>query len=248
MLLIPAIDLMGGKVVRLYKGDMTDYKIYSDNPADVAKSFIQMGVTRLHIVDLDGAKSGSAVNYNSIEKIAALGGIQIETGGGIRDIARVDRYFSIGVSFAILGTAVVKDKEFTRQALIKYPRRIVLGIDTKNGKVAVSGWYEDSGTDSCELLTEYSDYEAESVIYTDIGKDGTLTGLNIEDTLDIASNSPFPVIASGGVASERDIHLLYEKNHPRIIGCIIGKAYYEGLIDLPAEIERIRSFENRWRV
>ncbi|MDR0454486.1 MAG: 1-(5-phosphoribosyl)-5-[(5-phosphoribosylamino)methylideneamino]imidazole-4-carboxamide isomerase [Deferribacteraceae bacterium] len=238
MLLIPAIDLLGGKVARLYKGDMTDYKIYSQNPVDTAKSFIDMGVARLHIVDLDGAKTGGAVNYDSIEKIASLGDIQIEAGGGIRDIARVDKYFSAGVSFVILGTAVVKDKDFTRQALTKYPRRIVLGVDAENGKAAVSGWYEDSGIDAAGLIAEYRGYEAESVIYTDISKDGTLTGLNIKETLNIASKSPFPVIASGGVASAQDLHLLCEAKHPQIIGCIIGKAYYEGLIDLPAELNR----------
>ncbi len=248
MLLIPAIDLLGGKVVRLYKGDMADYKVYADNPLDTAKSFIDMGITRLHIVDLDGARSGAAANRDIIEKIAALGGVQLEVGGGIRDIARVDGYFSIGVSFAILGTSVVKDKEFTRQALMKYPRRIVLGVDAKNGNVAVSGWYEDSGIKASDLLMEYYDYEAESVIYTDISKDGTLTGLNIEETLSVASKSPFPVIASGGVASADDLRLLCEAGHPRIMGCIIGKAYYEGRIDLPAEIKRMKQLEKERRI
>ena len=247
MLLIPAIDLLGGKVVRLYKGDMASYKIYSDCPSDTAKSFIDMGITRLHIVDLDGAKTGAAVNCNSIEKIAALGGIQIETGGGIRDDNRIKRYFSVGVSFAILGTAVVKDKDFTRQALRDYPKRIILGVDAKYGKAAVNGWYEDTAVSAADLLTEYKDFEAESVVYTDISRDGALTGLNIDETLDVASKSPFPVIASGGVASAYDIRTLYEKKCPQIIGCIIGKAYYEGRIKLSAEVERIRELERAGR-
>ena len=236
MYIIPAIDLLGGQVVRLAQGDMKKYTVYSSDPVDMAEKFADMGVRRLHVVDLDGAKSGMAVNYNVIEKIAAIDALNIELGGGIRSMKQLEDYFSIGISFAILGTAAVKDEKFTKDALTKYPRRIILGIDARNGKAATEGWYENSETDAIDIALRYGNFEAESVIYTDISKDGMLSGLNIEETLKFADNSPFPVIASGGVSSAADIRALYEKKHPKIIGCIVGKAFYEGKIDLKHEI------------
>jgi phosphoribosylformimino-5-aminoimidazole carboxamide ribotide isomerase len=236
MYIIPAIDLLNGQVVRLVQGDMQKCTVYSQNPVDMAKQFTDMGIRRLHVVDLDGAKSGTAANYSVIEKIAALHTLDIELGGGIRSIKQLDDYFSVGISFGILGTAAVKDIVFTKNALVKYPRRIILGIDARNCKVATDGWYENSEIDAVSIALRYSDYEAESVIYTDISKDGMLSGINMEETLKFADNSPFPVIASGGVASGLDIRALYEKKHPNIVGCIVGKAFYEGKIDLKYEI------------
>ncbi|MDR2870660.1 MAG: 1-(5-phosphoribosyl)-5-[(5-phosphoribosylamino)methylideneamino]imidazole-4-carboxamide isomerase [Deferribacteraceae bacterium] len=239
MQLIPAIDLLSAKVVRLYKGDMANYTIYSDNPLDQAKKFVDMGVKRLHIVDLDGAKAGDTINYNAIEKIAALSDLKIEVGGGIREEAQLRRYFDIGVSFAILGTVAAKDPDTTKELMQQYPGRIILGIDAKKGIAAVSGWYESSGIKAVDLVRQYADYKADSVIYTDIDKDGTLQGVNLSETAYMAEHSPFPIIASGGVASSADIKALISLQQTNIAGCIIGKAYYDGKIDLAAEIKKL---------
>lgn len=239
MILIPAIDLLGAKVVRLLKGDMEKFTVYSDNPVDMAKKFIDMGVERLHIVDLDGARKGSTSNYNTIEAIASIGGLKLEAGGGIRTRDAIDRYLSIGIDYVILGTIAAKDIDMTRSFLDSYPGRIILGVDARSGIVATDGWYEASGVPAHELLAQYSGCEAESVIYTDINRDGTLTGVNITDTAAIADKSPFPVIASGGVSSSADIDALLELNHPNIKGCVIGKAIYENRMDLKAELEKV---------
>ena len=237
MLIIPAVDLLEGKVVRLLKGDMAKYTVYSGDPVDQAKKFIDMGVERLHIVDLDGARSGETINYDIIEKMASLDTLEIEVGGGIRDIKRIERYFNAGISYAIIGTAAVKEPDFTKAAMTRWPKQIILGIDARGGQVAVSGWYEDSGIKAVDLVKTFADCEAESVIYTDINKDGTLEGVNIQETIDMANNSPFPVIASGGVSSPADLEALRVCNHPNICGCIVGKAYYEGKIDIAKEIK-----------
>lgn len=240
MILIPAVDLLGGKVVRLFQGDMDNYIVYSDDPVDIAKKFIDMGVERLHIVDLDGARAGGTSNYGTIENIAFLGGLKLEAGGGIRSMDAVSRYLSIGIDYVILGTVVAKDPELTKEALSAYPGSIILGIDALGGMVATEGWYESSNIQIAELIDIYKDYSAESVIYTDIEKDGTLTGLNLDTTMRVAGASPFPVIASGGVSTAADIDMLLDLEHPNIKGCIIGKAIYEGRIDLKAELEKVR--------
>ncbi|MDR2884263.1 MAG: 1-(5-phosphoribosyl)-5-[(5-phosphoribosylamino)methylideneamino]imidazole-4-carboxamide isomerase [Deferribacteraceae bacterium] len=244
MYIIPAIDLLEGQVVRLVQGDMKKYKVYSQDPMEVAKGFVDMGIERLHIVDLDGAKSGDAVNFKVIEKMAAVSNLKIEVGGGIRSHAQLENYISAGVSFAIIGTAAVKDMEFTKEALSKYPRRIILGIDARKGKVATDGWYQDSGIEAIDLVLKYNDYEVESVIYTDIEKDGMLAGLNMTETIKFATNSPFPVIASGGISSAEDIRALYEQKDTRIAGCIVGKAFYEGRVDLAEEIVRMKGYKH----
>lgn len=237
MFLIPAVDLLSAQVVRLTKGDMDSYVVYDKDPVSVAKRFADMGVVRLHIVDLDGAKKGEAVNFNVIEKIASFGGLEMEVGGGIRDMARIEAYFNIGVKYAIIGTAVVKNKEFTRQALSKYPNRIILGLDARQGMVATDGWYETSALKATDLISEYSEYKAESVIYTDINKDGMLSGLNLAETVSFSKISPFPVIASGGVSSSADLDAIRKSTHSNIKGCIIGKAFYEGRINLEEELK-----------
>lgn len=237
-LIIPAIDMMGGKVVRLVKGDMDRYTVYSDDPVDTAKSFIDMGVKRLHIVDLDGAKTGDTVNYKTVEKIASLGGLEIEFGGGLRDISRIDSCFNTGISYAILGTMIVKDPQTSMKVLEKYPDKIILGIDARKGMASVSGWYEDSAVSAVDLVKKYENHKAAAVIYTDIDQDGTLEGVNVKETAAFADNSPFNVIASGGVSSATDIRNLRAIAHPNITGCIVGKAFYEGKIDLEAEIKK----------
>jgi phosphoribosylformimino-5-aminoimidazole carboxamide ribotide isomerase len=230
MLILPAIDLLGGKAVRLKQGDMDDFTVYYDNPLDAAKMFADMGVKRLHIVDLDGARKGEATNCNLIEKIVAQAGMEIEVGGGIRNMERLEAYFNIGVKYGILGTVVVKDPKFVMEAMKKYPRRIILGVDSKEGYVATEGWYEKSELTAVELINSYEGYVAESVIYTDIMRDGMLSGINLEATISLAENINYPVIASGGLKGIEDIKALQGKKN--ILGAITGKAFYEGKIDL----------------
>lgn len=235
MLIIPAIDLLDGKAVRLRQGDMDDYKVYYDNPLDAAKKFADMGVKRLHIVDLDGARKGEATNFDLIERIVSKAGMEIEVGGGIRNLERLEAYFNIGVKYGILGTVVVKDPDFVKEAMRKHPGRIILGVDSRDGFVATEGWYEKSSVTAIELVNSYDGYEAESVIYTDIMRDGMLSGINIDATLTLAANINYPVIASGGLKGLEDIEALSGKKG--ILGAITGKAFYEGKIDL---IEALR--------
>jgi len=230
MLIIPAIDLLNGKAVRLKQGDMEDFTVYYDNPLDAAKQFADMGVKRLHIVDLDGARKGETTNFDLIESIVSKVDMEIEVGGGIRNMERLESYFNIGVKYGILGTVVVKDPKFVMEAMKKYPRRIILGVDSKDGCVATEGWYEASTLTAVELINSYEGYIAESVIYTDIMRDGMLSGINIEATLNLASNIKYPVIASGGLKGIEDIEALQGKKG--ILGAITGKAFYEGKIDL----------------
>lgn len=238
MLILPAIDLLGGKAVRLKQGDMDDFKKYYDDPVDAARIFADSGVTRLHIVDLDGAKSGDTTNFNVIEKIASQVDLKIEVGGGIRNLDRIKAYKDVGVDFSILGTAVIKDPEFTKAALTEFPGQVVLGIDAKDGFVATDGWYEKSDKTAIQTVLEYKDYKAESVIYTDIARDGMLQGINIEKTLELAASSPFPIIASGGLKDINDVKALYKKEN--IYGCIVGKAFYEGKIDLKEAVDVVK--------
>lgn len=236
MQLIPAIDLLGGKVVRLEKGDMEKCKVYSNNAVDTAKQFEDMGVKRLHIVDLDGAKKGEAVNYDVIEKIVTNTNLSIDVGGGIRNLKRCEDYFNLGVDFVVLGTAIVKDPEFAQEALRKFPKKIILGLDAKDGYIATEGWYEKSSFTALELLEKYKDYDVSAVIYTDISRDGMLTGINVSATVELAKHSPFPIIASGGLKGEEDIFDLAKYN---VFGCIIGKAFYEGKIDIRSVLNKL---------
>lgn len=230
MLVIPAIDIFDGKVVRLEKGDMENRKKYFDNPLDVALMFTDEGVERIHIVDLNGAKTGENVNFKIIEKIVAKTGLVTEVGGGIRDFARVNAYFELGVNFPILGTATVKSPDFVREVLTRYPKKIILGVDAKDGFVATDGWYKTSEKTVMDILCEYEGYEPESVIYTDISRDGMLEGINIESTVDVAEKSGLKIIASGGLKDLGDIEALNDTGI--IYGCIVGKAFYEGKVSL----------------
>lgn len=230
MLIIPAIDLLGGKAVRLRQGNMDDFVVYFNDPLDAAKMFADMGVKRLHIVDLDGAKKGETTNFKLIEKIVCKAGMNIEVGGGIRNMQRLESYFNIGVKYGILGTVVVKDPDFVKEAMNSYAGRVILGVDAKDGFVATEGWYEKSTVTAAELINSYKGYKAESVIYTDISRDGMLTGINTEATIKLALEIDYPVIASGGLKGIEDIEAL--NGHDGILGAITGKAFYEGKIDL----------------
>ncbi len=232
MLVIPAIDLLDSKVVRLKKGVMEEATEYGHDPRDVSLMFAELGVKRLHIVDLNGARTGENENFNIIKEVVEKSKLQIEVGGGIRDMARLDAYMDMGVSYAILGTVAVKNPGFVVEAAKKYPGKIILGIDAKNMMAVTEGWYENSTLSVSDIINKYKGCRIESVVFTDIDKDGMLSGINSSAIKQVADISPFPVIASGGVSSINDIKSLRSMAHSNIKGCIIGKAIYENKINL----------------
>jgi len=227
MELLPAIDLKDGKAVRLTKGLMDSAKIYSDEPYELAKRFEQMGATWLHLVDLNGAFAGEPKNLEQIKKIRQNCNLKLELGGGIRDEATINQYLELGIDRIILGSIALKNPEFVKEMAKKYP--IVVGIDAIDGYVAVEGWADVSTMRAIDLANEFANAGVEAIICTDVGKDGTLSGVNVEFTKEIAT-SGVSTIASGGVRDEHDIIALKEANG--IDGVIIGKAFYEGTIDL----------------
>lgn len=228
MEILPAIDLKNGFAVRLKKGEMNSAKIYSDKPWELAEKFADLGAKWLHIVDLDGAFAGEAKNAKTIEKIVKSTNLKIEVGGGIRDEERIKFYKNSGVSRFILGSVALKNPEFVKQMAKKY--KIAVGIDAKNGFVATEGWAEVSNIKACELAKIYADAGVEAIICTDISKDGMLSGVNVKFSEEIAKSSSIKTIASGGVKDLSDIKAL--KQSSKIYGVIVGKAYYEGSIDL----------------
>ena len=228
MTIFPAIDLKDGKAVRLSKGLMESAKIYSDEPWELVKTFEEMGAQWVHLVDLNGAFAGEPVNHDQIAKIRENCSVKLELGGGIRDEATIKRYLDLGIDRVILGSIAVKDPEFVKAMAAKYP--VVVGIDAIDGYVAVEGWGEVSEMKATDLARAFADAGVEAIICTDVGRDGMLSGVNVEFTLDIARASGIATIASGGVKDERDIDALTATGE--IDGVIVGKAYYEGTIDL----------------
>jgi phosphoribosylformimino-5-aminoimidazole carboxamide ribotide isomerase len=226
MIIFPAIDLKDGKAVRLYKGEMDSAKVYGD-PVDIAKKFEDMGATWLHMVDLNGAFKGTPQNLQAIEEIRRNTSLNIQLGGGIRDEDTIKRYLDLGINRLILGSIAAKNPEYVITLAEKYP--IAVGIDAKDGYVAVGGWAKKENIKAVELAKKFANSKIECIIATDISKDGTLEGLNLDFVLEIQKNSKKNVIASGGVASENDIIKAQEKD---IYGVIVGKAFYEGKIDL----------------
>jgi len=231
MTIFPAIDLKDGKAVRLSKGLMDSAKIYSDSPWELVKIFEEMGAEWVHLVDLNGAFAGEPKNLDEIIKIRENCNVKLELGGGIRDEATIKQYLDIGIDRVILGSIAVKDPQFVRDMAAKYP--VVVGIDAIDGYVAVEGWGEVSEMKATDLAREFADAGVEAIICTDVGRDGMLSGVNVEFTLDIARASGIDTIASGGVKDESDIVALKATNE--ISGVIVGKAYYEGTIDLAAQ-------------
>ncbi|MCW8895847.1 MAG: 1-(5-phosphoribosyl)-5-[(5-phosphoribosylamino)methylideneamino]imidazole-4-carboxamide isomerase [Sulfurimonas sp.] len=229
MTLYPAIDLKDGKAVRLTKGLMDSAKIYSDEPWTLVKKFEEMGAEWVHLVDLNGAFAGEPKNLEQIIKIRQNCNVKLELGGGIRDEATIKKMLDIGIDRIILGSIAVKDAQFVRDMAAKYP--IAVGIDAIDGFVAVEGWGEVSNMRATDLAREFANAGVEAIICTDVGKDGTLSGVNVEFTVDIAETSGISTIASGGVKDENDIKALIATN--KVDGVIIGKAYYEGTLDLP---------------
>jgi phosphoribosylformimino-5-aminoimidazole carboxamide ribotide isomerase len=230
MTLYPAIDLKDGKAVRLTKGLMESAKIYSNEPWELVKKFEEMGATWVHLVDLNGAFAGEPKNLEQIIKIRENCNVKLELGGGIRDEATIQKMLSIGIDRIILGSIAVKDPAFVKEMAAKYP--IAVGIDAIDGYVAVEGWGEVSNMKATDLAREFANAGVEAIICTDVGKDGTLSGVNVEFTLDIARASGVSTIASGGVKDASDIEALMATKE--VDGVIIGKAYYEGTLDLEA--------------
>lgn len=228
MTIFPAIDLKDGKAVRLTKGLMESAKIYSDEPWELVKTFEEMGAEWVHLVDLNGAFAGEPKNLEQIVKIRENCNVKLELGGGIRDEATIKRYLDLGIDRVILGSIAVKDPEFVKAMAAKYP--VAVGIDAIDGYVAVEGWGEVSEMKATDLARAFADAGVEAIICTDVGQDGTLSGVNVEFTLDVARASGVATIASGGVKDESDIEKLNATGE--IEGVIVGKAYYEGTIDL----------------
>ncbi|WP_295151368.1 1-(5-phosphoribosyl)-5-[(5-phosphoribosylamino)methylideneamino]imidazole-4-carboxamide isomerase [Campylobacter sp.] len=235
MEILPAIDLKQGCAVRLSKGEMQSAKIYSKDPCELAKKFEDLGAKWLHLVDLDGAFAGEAVNFKAIERIVKSTRLRVEVGGGIRDEARIKQYLSLGVDRFILGSAALKNPDFVRRMAKLY--RIVVGIDAKNGLVATEGWAELSRVKATDLARDYADAGVCAIICTDISRDGMLSGVNVEFSRSIAKACGIDTIASGGVKDMNDIITL--KNAGLIAGVIVGKAYYEGTLDLKKAFEAL---------
>ena len=240
MLLIPAIDLKDGKCVRLRQGDMSDVTVFSEDPVEMARHWVASGARRLHIVDLNGARSGHPGNEAVIKKIVKAVGEQIpvQLGGGIRDLDTIERYIDDGVSFVVIGTAAVKNPGYLHDACSAFAGHVIVALDAKGGKVATDGWSKMTGHDVVDLGRKFEDYGVEAILYTDIGRDGMLTGVNIEATVELARAVKIPVIASGGVADMRDIDALCAVQAEGVEAAILGRSLYEGTLDFKAALAR----------
>ena len=237
MILYPAIDLVGGKAVRLYKGDYAQMTVYSEDPVSVAKDFQKAGAKRMHLVDLEAAKTGIPANAATIRAIAENTGLFLEVGGGIRNMEILETYLSLGVDRAILGTAAVTDPQFLREAVDKYGDKVAVGVDLKDGFVAIKGWTETSTLTADAFFTQMEELGVKTVICTDISRDGAMKGTNRELYRTLSEKFSIDLIASGGVSSIEDIAALKAMG---LHGAIIGKAYYTGAIDLREALEVAR--------
>ncbi len=238
MEVIPAIDLLAGRCVRLYQGDYQQSQVFSENPLDVAIQWQSQGATRLHLVDLDGAKEGNSVNLDVISKIVKHLSIPVQVGGGLRNKKSIERLFNIGVERAIVGTVAVENPELVTQLCEDFPHKIAVGIDARDGKVATKGWLETSTIEATDLAKSICD-KAAAIIYTDISRDGTLVGPNLESLKELAKITDIPVIASGGVSSLTDLLCLVSLEYLGVKGVIVGKALYTGNVDLKEAIQAI---------
>ena len=237
MLLYPAIDLYEGKAVRLLKGEYQKMTVYSENPAEVAKDFQEAGASCIHLVDLEGAKFGTAPNLDTIARIIRETNLFVEVGGGIRSMEVIEKYLSLGVNRVILGTAAVTDRAFLEEALRTYGEKIAVGVDLKDGYVAIKGWTETSAWTADAFFADLQKLGVQTVICTDISRDGAMQGTNRELYRTLAERYPIQLIASGGVSDLEDVRALKEMN---LYGAIIGKAYYTGAIDLKEALEVCR--------
>lgn len=227
MIIYPAIDLKGGRCVRLYKGDMSKDTVYSESPAQQAREWALAGFSWIHVVDLDGAVQGKPVNEQAVNAIVNAVDIPVQLGGGIRTIAQIEHWLAQGISRVILGTVAVRDPELVKDACRSFPGQVAIGLDARNGKVAVEGWVEDSTIRAEDLAKKFEDAGASCIIYTDIDRDGTGEGLNMTSTIALARATTLPVIASGGVGSIEDLKKVREAAREGIQGVIVGKALYD---------------------
>ena len=236
MMIFPTIDLRGGHCVRLYKGDFSKEEIFSDHPGEMAKKWEGMGAKYLHVVDLDGARGGQSENLTAIREILSFVQIPIELGGGIRTMEQIESILELGVRRVILGSAAVESPDLVREAVEKYGERIVVGIDARDGVVAVKGWEESGGVEAVEFAKKMTALGVRTIIHTDISRDGTLAGVNVEASAALAKASGAEVVVSGGVSSMEDIKKVKMREKDGLVGVIAGKAIYTGALDLSAAI------------
>jgi phosphoribosylformimino-5-aminoimidazole carboxamide ribotide isomerase len=236
MVIIPAIDLKEGRCVRLKQGDMNDATIYSEDPAAMAKHWLAQGARRLHVVDLNGAVAGKPKNEAVVRQIVKAVGedIPVQLGGGIRDLDMIEHWLDLGVSYVVIGTAAVKNPGFLHDACTAFAGHVIVALDAKEGKVAVEGWSKMTGHDVVDLGKKFEDYGVEAILYTDIGRDGMLTGVNVDATVKLARELRVPVIASGGLTALEDLRSLCAVESEGIMGVITGRALYQGTLDFKA--------------
>jgi phosphoribosylformimino-5-aminoimidazole carboxamide ribotide isomerase len=241
MLLIPAIDLKDGKCVRLKQGDMNDATTFGEDPAAMARRWLEAGARRLHLVDLNGAFAGKPVNEGAVKAIlrAVDNRIPVQLGGGIRDLDTIERYLDDGLSWVIIGTAAVKNPGFLRDACSAFGGHIIVGLDARDGKVATDGWSKLTGHEVVDLAKKFEDYGVEAVVYTDIGRDGMLSGINIDATVRLAQSLTIPVIASGGLSDIADLEKLCAVEGEGIDGVICGRSIYTGALDFVQAQRRV---------
>jgi phosphoribosylformimino-5-aminoimidazole carboxamide ribotide isomerase len=232
MLLIPAIDLKNGQCVRLRQGKMDDVTVFSPDPVAVARRWADEGAQRLHVVDLDGAVKGQPINIKIVEKIVGAVKVPVQVGGGIRDEDTVQRLLNAGVQYVIVGTKAVTAPHFLHDLCIEYPRHIIVSIDAKDGRVALNGWAKVTGHDAIETAQHCERDGAEAIVYTDIARDGMMNGFNVEATRNLARSVKTPVYASGGISSLADLEALRQIEGDGVVGCVIGRALYEGTLTL----------------
>ena len=240
MILVPAIDLKQGQAVRLEQGDMARATVFNTDPALQAVAFEQMGFDYLHIVDLDGAFAGKPVNRASVDRILSTAGCKVQLGGGIRDMVTIEGWLSRGVTRVIIGTAAVRDPALVKEAAKKFPGRVAVGLDARDGKVAVQGWAETSELSALEIARRFEDAGVAAIIYTDIARDGLLKGLNLDATIALADSISTPVIASGGLASLDDIKEMLAPRAKKLAGAIAGRALYDGRLNAAEALKLIR--------
>lgn len=237
MILYPAIDIKDGQVVRLLRGEMEHATVFGDDPAAQARRFVEQGFTWLHLVDLNGAVEGKPVNAGVVETILTAVKLPIQLGGGIRDLATIETWLAKGVSRVVLGTVALKEPDLVREACKLFPGRIAVGIDARDGYVAVAGWMEASSVKALDLALKFEDAGVSAIIYTDINRDGAMGGVNMETTVDLAYALTTPLIASGGVASIADLEALKAQESAGISGVIVGRALYDGRIDVAKALQ-----------
>ena len=240
MILFPAIDLKNGQCVRLEQGDMARATVFNLDPAAQAKSFAAQGFEYLHVVDLDGAFAGKPMNAQAVETMLKAVTVPLQLGGGIRDLATVEAWLAKGVARVIIGTAAVRDPELVKNAARKFPGQVAVGLDARDGKVAVEGWAETSQVTALEIAHRFEDAGVAAIIFTDIARDGLLKGLNLDATIGLADRISIPVVASGGLASIEDIRAMLMPRAKKLAGAIAGRALYDGRLDAAAALALIR--------